>query len=171
MKIQNRNNVLHRTSHSFDALFSDCSNLMEELEAKEIEVYSEEKYYEAFILQFSFIEWKIEEITKHYAAKLGINPSSMKMLTDENSVNRKISYYDFILSSFISDKSKNDFQQLINKLRDYNSFRNDFLHDCSNPNKFKNAMHIDQSLVEAYGEGLQIIKLLSLIKLKKRIAK
>jgi hypothetical protein len=166
MKIQNRKNVLYRTKFSADSIFAGCSNLMEELEAKEIAAIEEEKYFEAFLIQFSFIERKLEDITQSFADKLRISPSSLKTLSEENSVNRKISYFEFILSGFISKESSVIFRNLIEKLREYNSFRNDLLHHCSNSKVFKNAIHIDQSTMEAYDGGNEIIKLLLKLKIR-----
>jgi hypothetical protein len=167
MPIQKRKEVLDRTKHSWAVIYDGCSNLMEELEAKEIEAYNEERYFEAFIIQFSFIEWQIETVTLYFAKKLNLHHSSLKSIEDETSVNRKISNFDLILSSFIKDESKTLLLELVDKLREYNTFRNDLLHNCGNPNKFDGALHIDQSLTEAYDEGQTIIKLLSKLKLRK----
>ncbi len=167
MAIQKRKEVLQRTKMSWDSIYQDCSSLMEELEAKEIEAYGEERYFEAFVIQFSFIEWQIDTATIRFAKKLRLHPTSLKAIETENSVNRKILNFDAILSSFIADESRTTFSKLIEKMREYNLFRNDLLHNCGNPHKFQGAIHIDTSLMEAYDEGLEIVKLLSKLKFKR----
>lgn len=167
MSIQKRKEVLQRAKMSWSIIYEDCSSLMEELEAKEIEAYDEERYIETFIIQFSFIEWQIETATTRFAKKLRLHSTSLKSIETENSVNRKISNFDAILSGFITDESRALINKLVGKLREYNAFRNDLLHNCGNPNKFNGAIHIDQSLMEAYEEGHQIIKLLAKIKFRK----
>lgn len=167
MAIQNRKDVLERTRLSWNRTYNECSSLLEELAAKEIEAFSEDNYAEAFILQFSFIETRIESSTQYFGEKLRLHPTSLKALRDETSVAKKITYFDLILSSFIATGSKGDFQSLVGKLREYNAFRNDFLHHCANRRKFRSALHIEQAVEEAYTEGVEIIRLFVKVKLKK----
>lgn len=140
---------------------------MEAIEAREFEAYEQESYIEALLFQFSFIEWKVESAIAHFGKKLGLHPSSLRMLKDETSVSRKITHFNSIMSAFISDDSKKMFHELIGKLREYNMFRNNLLHHCGNPKKFESGMHIEQSVVEAYGEGDIVIRFLAEIKLRK----
>lgn len=138
---------------------------MDELDLKEIEAYENENYCEAFILQFSFLEMKIESIIANFAKISGIHSSTCKQLKSTWRVSDKIGYFDCLVSPRISPKSKKDFGHLIEMLREYNTFRNDYLHDCSNPKKFTGAIHIDYALEEAYSDGIKIMHLLSKIKL------
>lgn len=167
MKIQKRTGVLSRTQNSWSSIYEDCSSLVEELEAKEIIAYDDDNFYEAFVIQFSYLEWHMQTAMLYYAKKLRVHPTTLKNLRVENSVSKKITGFDLIVSQFVSQKSKRDFKNLIEKLRDYNAFRNDFLHDSMNKKKFENAIHIEQSLYEAYSEGQDIIKLLLKIELIK----
>ena len=162
MSIQKRHKVIERTNLS---LGSEHSSLTDELDLKEIEAYESENYCEAFILQFSFLETKMESIIASFAKIAGIHSSTSTQLKSTWKVSDKISYFDCLLSPLILPTSKKDFYRLIEMLREYNSFRNDYLHDCSNPKKFTGALHIDYALQEAYADGLKIMRLLSKIKL------
>lgn len=167
MAIQRKKNVLSQTKMSWTRTYDGCTTLMEAIEAREIEAYEEGNYIEALIFQFSFIEGKIESVISQFGKKLELHPSSLKILRNETGVSRKIMHFDITMSSFISDESKGAFCELIGKLQEYNMFRNDLLHHCGNPKKFKSGMHIEQSVVEAYKEGEGIIRLLTEIKLRK----
>lgn len=164
MSIQKRRNVLERTKLSGG---STSSSLVDELDLKEIEAYESENYCEAFILQFSFLETKMESIIANFAKIAGIHLSTRKQLKSTWKVSDKISYFDCLVSPLILPTSKKDFGRLIEMLREYNTFRNDYLHDCSNPKKFTGTIHIDYALQEAYSHGLEITRLLSKIKLKR----
>lgn len=162
MSIQKRSNVIKRTAFSSD---SKHSSLVDELDLKEIEAYENENYCEAFILQFSFLETKMESIIANFAKVAAIHSSTRKQLKSIWKVSDKIGYFDCLASPLVLSTSKKDFGKLIEMLREYNSFRNDYLHDCFNSKKFTGATHIDYALQEAYEDGLKIIRLLSKIKL------
>lgn len=165
MKIQKRTTVLNRTRNSWSSIYDDCSSLIEELEMKELDAFDDDNYYEAFIIQFSYLEWHMDAAIRHYAKTLGVHTTTRKKLSLEKSVSNKITNFDIIMRPFISKESIHNFHVLIENLRDYNAFRNDFLHDSMNSKTFKSAIHIEQSVVEAYHDGLRIIKQLLNIKL------
>lgn len=167
MSIQKRRGVLERTKLSWDRDYSECSSLLDELEVKELVVYESENYCEAFVLQFSFLEHRIESIVAHFARAAGVHSSTTKQLQSTWKVSDKVTHFDCLLSPLLAPNSKKDFHRLIEALREYNTFRNDYLHDCANPKKFTGAIHIDQALQEAYEDGLEIMRLLSRIKLSK----
>jgi hypothetical protein len=164
MSIRKSRSVLERTKLSAG---SQHSSLMDELDLKEMEAYESENYCEAFNLQFSFLETKMASIIANFAKIAGIHSSTTKQLKSTWKVSDKISYFDCLVSPSISPTSKKDFGRLIEMLREYNTFRNDYLHDYSNPKKFMGASHIDYALQEAYSHGLEITRLLSKIKLKR----
>jgi hypothetical protein len=98
---------------------------MDELEAKELAAYESENYCEAFVLQFSFIETKIESIVAHFARVIGVHSSTTKQLTSTWKVSEKITHFDCVLSPLLASSSKKDFHHLIKALREYNTFRNE----------------------------------------------
>ena len=53
---------------------------MDDLELREMEAYENENYCEAFILQFSFLELKIESIIRNFSKIAG---SSINQQTDQ----------------------------------------------------------------------------------------
>ncbi len=57
MRLQKKRSVIERTNFSSG---SKVSSLMDDLELREMEAYENEVYCGAFILQFSFLELKIE---------------------------------------------------------------------------------------------------------------
>ena len=165
MSIQKKRKVLGRTKLSWENDYSECGSLLDELEVKELVAYESENYCEAFVLQFSFLETKIESIVAHFARVAGVHSSTTKQLQSTWKVSDKITHIDCLLSPLLASSSRKDFHRLIDALREYNTFRNDYLHDCANPKKFTSAIHIDQALQEAYTDGLEIMHLLSKIKL------
>lgn len=168
MAIQRRPEVLQRTKNSWSANYMDCDGLHEELEVKEIEALEEERFFEAFILQFSFLELNLDRIIAHLSKKLGLTETTHANLISEQSVNRKIDTFEMLVSAFVMPESKASLSAVVEKLREYNRFRNDLLHNCANPKKFDSAMHIDQAVDEAYLEGQAIVKALASIKLYAR---
>lgn len=167
MVYQKRKSVLMRTKYSWDSLFDGCSSINDEITAREIEARDEERWWEAFILQFSFLESYIRAGVVNFGKKLGLDKKTLKEVAEEQSVTRLISYFNIILISFIDNKSKKDFQKLILCLREHNLFRNDLLHNCANPKKFRGVIHIEQTLQEAYYEGEEILKLFTKVKIQK----
>ncbi len=167
MVYQNRKRVLVCTKDSWDSLFDDCVSINDEVMAKEIEARNEEDWWEAFILQFSFLEDYIRSSISNFGKKLGLDKKTLKEVVGEQSVARLISYFNIICISFIKDKSKKDFQKLVLCLREHNLFRNDILHNCANPKKFRGVIHIEQTLVEAYHEGEEILELFTKIKIQR----
>lgn len=154
--------------HSRVSDYEGCETLIEELEVKELEAMDEERLFEAFILQFSFIELKIEGITKHFSAKANLTSKTREMMEAEQSVHRKIGYFELVLAPFVDEGSRSGLSAAVDSLRAYNVFRNDLLHGCADHRRFQSAMHIDMAIEEAYAEGLKILDLLCGIRLKGR---
>ena len=68
MRLQKKRSVIERTKFSSG---SKVSSLMDDLELREMEAYENENYCETFILQFSFLELKIESIIRNFSKIAG----------------------------------------------------------------------------------------------------
>ena len=90
MRLQKKRSVIERTKFSSG---SKVSSLMDDLELREMEAYENENYCEAFILQFSFLELKIESIIRNFSKIAGIHPSTSKQIKSTWKVSDKISYW------------------------------------------------------------------------------
>jgi len=165
MKIQNRQTTQGRNKKNPKRIYTLGSSLSSQLEIKEFYAYQNENYWEAFIVQFSFIERIIDSINRDFANKFKLNKESLVKIKNENSVSNKITLLDCLTHNIVSNDSKQQHSILIEKLYSYNNFRNDLLHNCSKTKCFQSATQIDQAVMEAYDEGKKIFMLIDTIKL------